>query len=57
MSSTGMSEDCISNSHNSTEIREEVKSDKDHDTFYLLRNQRLEYPKNVTFGNLNINSL
>ena len=57
LSSTGMSEDCISSSHNSTEIRKEVKSDKDHDAFYLLRNQRSEYPKNVIFGHLNINSL
>ena len=55
--STGMSEDCISNSQNSNEIRKEVKSRKDHDDFCLLKKQRLEYPKNVIFGHLNLNSL
>ena len=34
--STGMSEDCISNSHNSSEIRKEVKSGKDLDAFSLF---------------------
>ena len=52
-----MFEDCISNSHNSNEIRKEVKSGKDHDAFSLLRKQRLEYPKNVILGHLNISSL
>ena len=52
-----MSKDFISNSQNSNEIRKEVKSSKDHDAFSLLRKQRLEYPKNVIFGHLNINSL
>ena len=57
-----MSEDCISNSQNSNEVRKEtktkeVKSDKDHDDFSLPRKQRLEYPKNVVLGYLNINSL
>ena len=52
-----MSGDCISNSQNSNEIRKEVKSGKDHDAFSLLRKQRLDYPKNVIFGHLNINSL
>ena len=47
--STGMCEDCISKSQNSIEIRKEVKSDKDHDAFSLLRKQRLENPKNVIF--------
>ena len=55
--STGMSRECISNSQNSNEIRKEVKNGKDHDAFSLLRNQRLDYPKNVIFGHLNINSL
>ena len=44
-----MSEDCISNSQNSNEIKKEVKSGKDHDAFSLLKKQRLEYPKNVIF--------
>ena len=52
-----MSEDCISNSQNSNEVRKGVKSDKDHDDFSLPRKQRLEYPKNVVLGYLNINSL
>ena len=52
-----MSKDFISNSQNSNEIRKEVKSSKDHGAFSLLRKQRLEYPKNVIFGHLNINSL
>ena len=52
-----MSGDCISKSQNSNEIRKEVKNGKDHDAFSLLRNQRLDYPKNVIFGHLNINSL
>ena len=38
-----MSEDCISNSQNSDEIRKEVKSSKDHDAFSLLRKQRVEF--------------
>ena len=52
-----MSEDCISNSQNSNEIRKEVKSGEDHDAFSLLRKLRLEYPKTVISGHLNINSL
>ena len=52
-----MSEDCISNSQYSKEIRKEVKSVKDHDAFSLLRKQCLEYPKNVFLGHLNIKSL
>ena len=52
-----MSGDCISKSQNSNEIRKEVKNGKDHDAFSLLRKQRLDYPKNVIFGHLNINSL
>ena len=52
-----MSEDCISNSQNSNEIRKEVKSGKHRHAFSELRKQRLEYPKNVIFGHLNINSL
>ena len=52
-----MSEDCISNSQNSIEIRKEVKSGKDHDSFSLLRKQRLGYSKNVIFGHTNINSV
>ena len=54
--STNMSEDCISNSQNSNEIRKEVKSGKHRHAFSELRKQRLEYPKNVIFGHLNINS-
>ena len=50
-----MSGDCISKSQNSNEIRKEVKNGKDHDAFSLLRKQRLDYPKNVIFGHLNIN--
>ena len=52
-----MSEDCISNSQNSNEIKKEVKSGKDHDAFSLLKKQRLEYPKNVIFWHLNVTSL
>ena len=44
-------------SQNSNEIRKEVKSGKGHDGFSLLRKKRLEYPENVIFGHLNINSL
>ena len=40
---SGISEDCISNSQNSDEIRKEVKSSKDHDAFSLLRKQRVEF--------------
>ena len=54
---TGMSGDRISNSQNSNEIRKEVKSGKDHDAFSLLRKQRLDCPKKVIFGHVNINSL
>ena len=50
-----MSGDCISKSQNSNEIRKEVKNGKDHDAFSLLRKQRLDYPKSVIFGHLNIN--
>ena len=49
-----VSEEYISNSQNLNEINKEVKSSK---VASLLRKQRLEYPKNVVFGNLNINSL
>ena len=56
-SSVGMSDDCISSSQNSTEIRKEAKKGKEHDAFSLLRKQRLDYPKNVIFGHLNIKSL
>ena len=52
-----MSEDCVSNSQNSNEITKEVKGAKDHDVFSLLEKKRLEYPKNVSFGHPNINSL
>ena len=52
-----MSGDCISKSQNSNEIRKEVKNGKDHDAFCLLRKQPLDYPKNVIFEHLNINSL
>ena len=52
-----MSEDFISNSQNSNDIRKEVKTGKDHDAFTLLRKQRLDYHKNVIFGHLNLNSL
>ena len=52
-----MSEDCICNGQNSNEIRRKIKSGKNQDVFYLLRKQRLEYPKNVSLGHLNINSL
>ena len=52
-----MPEDSISNSQNSYEIRKEVKSCKDRDAFSLVRKQRLEYPKNVILGHLNMNSL
>ena len=55
--STGMSEDCISYCQNSNEIKKEVKNGKHHDAFFFLRKQPLEYPKNVIFGHLNINSL
>ena len=55
--STGMSEDHISNSQNSNEIRKEVKSSKDHDAFSLLRKQHIEYPKDIILGHLSINSL
>ena len=55
--STGMSGDCISNSQNSNEIMKEVRNGKDHDAFSLLKKQRLDYPKNIIFGHLNINSL
>ena len=54
--STGMSGDFISNSHNSNEIRKEVENGKDHDAFFLLTKQRLDYPKNVIFVHLNTNS-
>ena len=54
---TGISEDYISNGQNSSEIRKEVKSGKDHDAFSLLRKQHLEYLEDVIFGHLNINSL
>ena len=49
--------DCISNSWNSNEIRKESKNGKDHDALSLLRKQRLDYPKNVILGILNVNSL
>ena len=52
--STSMSEDGVSNSQNSNEIRKEVRSGKNHDAFSLLRKQRLEYPKNVIFVHLDI---
>ena len=52
-----MSGDCNSNSQNSNEIRKKVKSGKDNDAFSLLRKKRLDYPKKVIFGHLNINSL
>lgn len=52
-----MSEDSISNSQNSDEIRKEVKSRKGHQTFSFIRKQRLDYPRNVIFEHLNINSL
>ena len=55
--STGMYEDCISNSQKLNEVRKEVKSSKNHEAFSLLRKQRLEYPKNVILGHLNVNSL
>ena len=45
-----MSENLISDSQNSNEIRKEVKNGKDHDAFSLLRKQRLDYPKNVFLG-------
>ena len=53
-SSTGILEDCISNSQDSIEIRKEVKNDKDHDIFSVLKKQRLDYRKNVIFGHLNL---
>ena len=40
--STGMSENCISDSQNSNKIRKQVKNSKDHDAFSLLRKLRLE---------------
>ena len=43
-----MSEDCISVSQNSNEIRKEVKNGKYH---------RLDYPKNVILGHLSIKPL
>ena len=52
-----MSGDCNSNSQNSNEIGKEIKSGKDHDAFSLLRKKRLDYPKNVIFRDLNINSI
>ena len=52
-----MSGDCIHNSQNSNEIRKGVKKDKSHDAFSLRRKQLFDYPKNVKFGDLNINSL
>ena len=52
-----MSGDCIPNCQNSNEIRKEVKNGKYHDAFPLHRKQHLDYPKNVIFVNLNINSL
>ena len=52
-----MSGDCIPNCQNLNEIRKEVKSSKYHDAFPLHRKQRLDYPKNVIFVDLNINSL
>ena len=51
-----MPEDCISNSQDSIEILKEVKNGKDHDVFSVLRTQCLDYPKNVIFWHLNINS-
>lgn len=41
--------DCISNSHYSIEIKEDIKNGKDHDTF-------LDFPKNIIFGHVNIKS-
>ena len=52
-----MSGDYISNSHNSNEIRKEVKNGKNHDAFSLLGKQRSDYPKIVILGNPNVNSL
>ena len=52
-----MSGDCISNNQNSNEMREEVKSGKYHVASSLRIKQRLDYPKNIIFGHLNINSL
>ena len=52
-----MSGDCISNSQNSNKIMKEARNGKDHDAFSLLKKQRLDYPKNIIFGHLNINSL
>ena len=49
--------DCISKSQNLNEIRKEAKNGKGHDAFSLRRKQCLDYPKNVIFGHLNINSL
>ena len=41
--SIGMSDDCISNGHNSNKIKKQVKSSKDHDTFSVLREQRSDF--------------
>lgn len=51
-----MSEDCISNSQNENETGKEAKNGKGHDAFFVLRKQRLDYPKNFILGHLNINS-
>lgn len=52
-----MPEDCISNSQDSIKIRKEIINGKDHEVFSVVRAQLLDYPKNVSFGHLNINSL
>ena len=51
-----MSEDCISNSQNENETGKEAKNGKGHDAFFVLRKQRLDYPKNFILRHLNINS-
>ena len=38
-------------------IWREVKDSKDHEAFSTLRKQRLDYPKNVILGHLNISKL
>ena len=52
-----MSENCISDSQNSNEIKKKRSKAAKTVVLSLIRKQRLEYPKNVIFGHLNINSL
>ena len=49
-----MAKGCISNRKDSNEIRKQVKNGKDQDALSVLRKQRLDYPKNLILGHLNV---